>query len=181
MICLVACSLASVGGGWWRQYRALPHGQSARVAMILSALIAAGVSAWGAFALMAQVRGPGMQLMLGLALILAGAGLLWQGRAKLSSASDSAPHGFIGGLILLCAAQLSEGAPFIIFSAALATREPWFAAAGGAAGVVVAGWLAASLPDDPRLLRLLRIARTIAGLVLLLTGVVVALLARGLL
>lgn len=180
MVALVAAALAAFGGPWWRLAAALDAESPESHARWIAPLIGLATAVFSALAgagVAAQVRGPGMLLLLGLSLLLAGGAMLWPLRASRERVTRRGP---LAALVLLAAAMLSDGAPFIIFAVAAWTGQPLLAGIGGALALAGAGFAATgggiALPD--RVIRRLRLG---AGVLLLLAGAITALSARGLL
>jgi hypothetical protein len=183
MICLVASAVAAFGGRWFLTARAISErlgGYAGPVAAPASALIAAIAAAIVGGTIGAQVVGPGMLLFLSLALLFAGAAMVWPTKPPGERILRSA-RGPVSAFILLLAAMLSDSAPFIILAAAAWSGEVGFAMIGGAAGLGAAAMVAlfpAELPVSDRLMRRIRLG---AGIVILLIGAITALGALGLL
>jgi Ca2+/H+ antiporter, TMEM165/GDT1 family len=171
MVALVVALLATPGGRWWW----LARGESLLL-VVLSAALACAVAAWGGQWVAATVRGPGMQLLLALAIIVAGGGLLWpskpvqRGNAPLSLRA-----------IRLTAAAWSDAAPFVVFAAAAWAREPLLAGLGGAVGMIATILLGREWADDTCIAARLGWLRAGIGALLLIVGTIVALLAMQLL
>ncbi len=165
MIALVVALLATPGGRWWQWARRNPNDSlrnplSATAACVLAALSGAAVGS--------GLRGPGLNLLLAIALVAAGLGMMWPARSP-APASKMAPPLATPRLML---AAFSDAAPFVVFAVAAMTRAPVFAMIGGTLGM--AG--AALLPDMPAM----RWARPLIGGALVLAGALTGVMARGL-
>ena len=183
MICLVASAVSAFGGRWFLTARAVSArlgGWAGPVAALASALIAAMAAAILGGTIAAQIVGPGMLLFLSLALLFAGAAMVWPTKPPGERILRSA-RGPVSGFILLLAAMLSDSAPFIILAAAAWSGEVGLAMLGGVAGLIAAAMVAlfpAELPISDALMRRIRLG---AGVLILLIGAVTALTALGLL
>lgn len=138
MICLLACAAATPGSRWAQLAvvaLARLSGWRGALPVIGSAVVAAALAAAFGSEIAAQMRGPGMLLLLALALAFAAAGLFWPVR-PLSDRLRGSITGPASAAILLLAAMVSDSAPFIILAATAWTGEAAFAAIGGAAGLV---------------------------------------------
>lgn len=175
MICLLASAAATVGSRWWLLSIAALHqlgpwrGGSAVAA---TAMLGATLSAAFGMTLASQFRGPAMLLLIAMALAFAAAGLAWPVK-PLSARLRGSLRGTASGTILLCAAMISDGAPFIILSVAAWTGSGMLSAAGGATGLIACaagGWMvmqnSITLPNWLHWLRL-----TLAGLLAVAAGV----------
>ncbi|MEQ1688204.1 MAG: hypothetical protein ABL874_06500 [Sphingopyxis sp.] len=183
MICLLACGAASLGSRWWLvastvRFR-LPN-VSAHFAIIATAALGSAVAAWFGASIAAQFRGPGMLLLLALALLFAGAGMAWPAR-PLPAKSQASVKGPLSALILLAAAMLSDSAPFIIFAAAARTGSAAFAAIGGTVGLAAAAMLVPAINPAETLPPWLHWLRRTIALLLFVVGVIAAINALGLL
>ena len=182
MIGLLAGALVSFGGRWWLLGRAIGESRGQLVALsalLLSAVIVAGVAAYAGGTIAQSVRGPGLMLFLALSLLFAGAGALWPVRPIKPRLVASA-RGPVSAFILLMAAQLSESAPFIILAAAAWSLDPLPAGIGGGLGMIVAA-LSTSLLSADELAKLpMRRIRLGIGILLLTIGLWLALAALGL-
>lgn len=182
MICLLAGAVVAFGGRWWLLGVAISTRKgsvTALPAIVISAVVAAGLAAVAGGWIAAAVRGPGMLLFLALAILFSGASALWPVKPISDRVSDSA-RGPTTATILLLAAQLNDSAPFIILAAAAWTQDPPLAAIGGAVGLIAAALggtaLPATLVTGPRIGRL----RRAIGIALLLLGAWIAVSAMGL-
>ena len=149
LVALLAAAAAALGGRWaqmaaaaWRH-----HGPAATWPAGVTALVAAGGAAWLGADLAARFAGPGMMLLLALALAFAAPALLFAPRAVDDGLVRRLGQG-LPALVLLAAAMVSDGAPFIIMAVAAWTGLPLVAAAGGLAGLVVAVAAGAFAPLD---------------------------------
>lgn len=171
MVALVVALLATPGGRWWWLAGRESHGL-----VIASAALACAVAAGGGQLVAASVRGPGMQLMLALAILVAGGGLLWPSKAAEGTTSPLPLRA-----IRLLAAAWSDAAPFVVFAAAAWAREPLLAGIGGAVGMVVTAMLAREWVATTGFPLWLGPVRLAIGGILLIVGSIVALSALRLL
>ncbi len=140
MICLLAAAAATLGSRWWLLALVAQQRLGAAAAWLViagTAVLAASLSAWFGFTIAQQFRGPGMLLLLGLALVFAAASMAWPVR-PLSAKLRESMAGPGAAAILLGAAMLSDSAPFIILAATAWTGEAVLAGAGGATGLIAA-------------------------------------------
>lgn len=154
------------------------HGSSGvllTVAWLASAMTAA-FAAWAGFTLTALLPPAAKSMLAAIALVMAGAEMAipWRWR-RMEEPTRSA----VATLIVLVAAQIGDGARFLVLAIAVATGGPVLAALGGALGGGVAltlGWMQGEALVGAGHLRRLRL---VIGAVLLLAGIVIGLLARG--
>lgn len=183
MLCLVACAVSAFGGRWFLTARGVStrlDGLAGPVVALTSALIAAIAAAMLGGTIGAQIVGPGMLLFLSLALLFAGAAMVWPTKPP-SERLLASVRGPVSAFILLLAAMLSDSAPFIILAAAAWSGDVGFAMVGGAAGLGAAAILAlfpAELPIGDALMQRIRLG---AGVIVLIVGIMTALTALGLL
>lgn len=183
MICLVACGAATLGSRWWLLAAASQRALSpvwAHLVIAATAIVAVGGGAWFGATLAAQFRGPGMLLLLALALLLASAGLAWPCK-PLSAALRASLKGPVSAMILLFAAMLSDSAPFITLAAAARTGNAVLAGVGGAAGLMVAAALAGVMAPQGALPRWLHWLRRSLAAILFAVGAIAATSALGIL
>ncbi|MFM6852590.1 MAG: hypothetical protein ACKOUM_00735, partial [Sphingopyxis sp.] len=176
-------AIAAFGGRWWLLVAAL----SARLAPLPywlavggSTLISVVIAAMAGGSMALQVRGPGMLLLLALALLSAAAGLFWPTK-PIKAALANSMRGPVSATIILLSALIGDSAPFIIFAAAAHTGSGPLAAAGGMAGMMAAAGAAAMMGATPLPQPLAQRARMAAGAVFTVIGSVAALVALGLL
>ena len=181
MICLLASAIGAFGGRWWM----LAHGMAARLsvtvltlALAISTMVGVAAAALLGGQMAAQIRGPGMLLFLALAILSAGAGLCWPTKAAGDKALAGA-KGPVSATILLLAALIGDSGPFIILAAAARTGSSMLAAFGGLAGLGAAALLASMLPPGAMALGTIQRIRWVAGIALLLIGLITALSALG--
>jgi putative Ca2+/H+ antiporter (TMEM165/GDT1 family) len=181
MICLLASAIGAFGGRWWM----LIVGMTPRVtggalifAVTLTTLVCAALAAVLGAQMAAQMRGPGMLLFLALSILSAGAGLCWPAKAAGDKALAGA-KGAVSATILLLAALIGDSGPFIILAAAARTGSPLLAGFGGAAGLGAAAMAAMMLPPGALSLTTIQRIRWVAGIALLLIGLITALSAMG--
>lgn len=181
MICLLACGAATLGSRWWllsaATLRQLPH-LSAYFAILMTAGLGAGLAAWFGATIAAQYRGPGMLLLLALALLLAGIGMAWPAR-PLSAKLQASVKGPLSATIMLGAAMLSDSAPFIILAAAARTGSAAYAGVGGAIGLMAATAGSAMIDPVHALPPWLHWLRRAIAALLIIIGVIAAARARG--
>lgn len=177
MISLLACGAATFGSRWWllasaAQRHLSPFAASFTIAA--TATLASTLAAVFGATIAAQVRGPGMLLLLALALLLAGIGMAWPTR-PLSPKLQASVKGPLSAFILLAAAMLSDSAPFIILAAAARTGNAAYAGAGGAIGLMAAATGSAMIDPAqvlPMWLHWLR--RAIAALLIIIGAIAAA-------
>lgn len=172
--------LAGFGG---RDYRLVAH-LSARFdgsAMVLvlglaSSLITAAVAAFGGSAI-ASIAGGNAGLMLAaLALLWAGLEMIWPWRRALPQEPTRSAFAI---LAVLLATQIGDAARFLILAMAVATGSAPLTAMGGAIGgcaAIALAWSEAGRALPPALVRRMRM---MLGVVLALSGVVLGVVARG--
>lgn len=148
------------------------------VALAISTVIGVTASAVLGGQMAAQIRGPGMLLFLALAILSAGAGLCWPTKAA-GDKSLSGAKGTVTATILLLAALIGDSAPFIILATAARTGSAALAAFGGLAGLGAAALVAIMVPPGAISLVAIQRIRWVAGLGLLLIGLITALSALG--
>ncbi len=178
---LLASAIASFGG---RDYRLVAHLSSrlggSQVLLVVAWLSAAITAALAGLAGMgiASLLAPNAKAMLvAIALLLAAAEMVWPWRWRMAEEPTRSSFAI---LVVLVAAQIGDGARFLILAITLATGAPWLAVLGGAAGsgaVLTLGWSVGPLPAHAGTLR--RVRQALAA-VLAVTGVVIGISARGL-
>jgi Ca2+/H+ antiporter, TMEM165/GDT1 family len=156
----------------------LGSGPGLLAAVWISAIATTALAVFAATLIAPAMPGPARQMLVAFALALAALEL----SVRRAPRAPSEPTRSTGAMLLvLLAAQLTDGARLIVLALAVATKAPLAVAAGGAlasgAALTVAA-LAASHWPDARRLRPVRLA--VAG-VLLVFGIVTGLDARGLL
>lgn len=182
MICLLSVSTATLGSRWWllcaATLRRIPQSQ-ALVAIVVPAIAAAAAAAWFGDTIANQFRGPGMLLLLAIALLFAAAGMAWPVR-PLSDRLTLSIRGPWSASVLLAAAMLSDSGPFIIMAAAARTGNAMFAGVGGAIGLIAAAALAGVIGGGSTMPPWLQVMRWAIAATLALIGAVAALVALGL-
>ncbi len=117
-----------------------------------------------------------LTLLTALALIFAGIGALW--RQKPPTLSGYGPIGIFAtsalGVFIL---EFGDKTQFITFALAARADSAWLTAAGATAGIVVAAAPAVLLADRFEAIVPLRAVRAVAGMLMLLTGAIVAIYA----
>ncbi len=183
MICLIASAVSAFGGRWFMLARAVSaklDGTAGPVAAVASASIAAIIAAILGGTIAAQLRGPGMLLFLSLALLFAGAPMLWPTRPTSARLLGSV-HSPASAFVLLIAALLSDSAPFIILAAAAWSGEVALAMIGGAGGLIAAAIIAAFPAELPLSNVLMQRVRAVAATLIFMIGALTALVTLGLL
>lgn len=151
LLALLACLLGETAGRAQSLIGAL-HGRFGRPAPLLfgaalaamaNAALAATVGAWIAPMLGLDAR----RLLLALALIAAGAAMLWRTRPPDPLAGWRIGP-FLTATLGLFILELGESASFLITGLAVAHGEPLWAGAGGAIGLFAAAWAAVVLGPD---------------------------------
>ena len=181
LFALIAAVLASTGARDQRLVAAfagkLGKASGLLVASWLIATLTAGAAAWAGSAMGALLPPAAKQMLAAIALVLAAAEMLW----PRSDREPVEPTRSLGAFaIVLAARQIGDGPRFLIFAIAIAGNAPALAAIGGAIGSAAAltlGWALGADLTQRLPLKTLRVA--IAAL-LLLAGVVIAILSRGL-
>lgn len=156
----------------------LGPGAGLLVAVWTSALAASALAAWAATLIGSMMPGPARQMLVAFALAMAALELALR-RTPPAPAEPTRSAGAM--LLVLLAAQVTDGARLLVLALAVATKAPVAVAAGGAlaSGAVLSlAAVAAAHWPDARRLRPVRLA--VAG-VLLLFAIATGLDARGLL
>ncbi len=144
------------------------------VAMAVCAATAA-VMAYAGASIAAMLPGPARQMLIAIALAVAGAELLWP--VKLKHAAE--PTRSLGAIALVLGArQIGDAARFAIFALAAATVLAPMAGLGGALGGAGALYLGWSLGDSLERGLPLRLIRLVLGGVAILLAAVIAVQAR---
>ncbi len=169
---LVACLLAEMAGRvqlTTESYAVTRPAWGLCAALLISTTISLAVGAAGGAWMARLVTYEARTLLLGLALLMAGATILFRPKAdRMADAPKGAP------LWRYLATQLGDNSQFIVFAFAARGNAPVLAALGGLGGVMLAGCLPLLLDKDFRRLPLSTLRRLSGGL-LLLTGLVSAL------
>ena len=180
LFALVTVALTSFGGRDQLLVADLSARQGQRVGLLLVGCIIAVLTA-GAMALSGQyiasmLPSAGKTMLVAFALLAATFELAWPVKTK----KPEEPTYSLGATaIVMLARQVGDGSRFLIFAFAAWSGTPWFAAAGGAVGGIIAiaaGWAMAE--DLQAVLPVKLMRRALAGIVLVV-GVYVALSARG--
>lgn len=183
MICFLAAAMATLGSRWWLLAQAAQHqlaGWTAMALIVSTAILASALSAAFGATLAVEFAGRGMLLLLAIALGFAAIGLAWPTK-PLSAALTTALSRPLHAAILLLAAMLSDSAPFIIMAATAWTNAPLLAAAGGAAGLVLAAVATTHvLQPNQALPTWLHHGRRAMMVVMAVTAAIAAVLALGL-
>lgn len=177
LIALIAAALASVGARDQRLTAALAERLGKSTGLLLTGwlvcALTCGAAAWAGSAMSGLLTPPAKQMLAAIALALAAAEMLWP---RAEREPEEPTRSLVAYAIVLAARQIGDGARFLTFAIAIAYADPMLAAAGGAIGsgaALALGWsLAGGLPR-------LRGWRIALALVLLLTGLTVAAVARG--
>jgi len=172
-----AALLLSIGARDQLLVARLAHvlGATILLAALLSAIFTAGVMALAGDAIASMLPPAARQMLVAIALLVAAFELLWPNREKRPAEPTRSPF---AAFVVLLARQWGDAARFLLFALAAATALPAYVAAGGAAGAGVAltgGW---ALGDDLERLPL-RAYRLAMGGIVLLTGIILGLGARG--
>jgi Ca2+/H+ antiporter, TMEM165/GDT1 family len=156
----------------------LGPGAGLLAAIWVSAIATSALAAFAATLIGPAMPGPARQMLVAFALVLAALELALR-RAPRAPAEPTRSTGAM--LLVLLAAQLTDGARLLVLALAIASKAPVAAAVGGAlasgAALSVAAVAAAHWPDATRV-KPVRLA--VAGL-LLIFGIATGLDARGLL
>ena len=178
---MLATVMASFGG---RDYRLVAHlssrlGASPILLAIawLSAAVTAVLAGLAGMGLAALLAPNAKSMLVAIALVLAAAELAWPWQWR---QAEEPTRSSFAILLVLVAAQIGDGARFLILAITIATGAPWLAILGGAVGsaaVLAVGWNLGTQPDAARIFRRIRVGLAAA---LALAGVVIGLLARGL-
>lgn len=180
MICLTACAITVIGGPWWRRIghlaTALPAWQCG-AAVMTSILVCAAISAFGGHWVASHAAGPGLQLLLALALASGAIPLLWPQAAPRPAGLSRTRLPWV--ILTLTTVQIGDSAQFILFAVAAWSGHPWLAGIGGVAGLAAAGAAAAYAERTAAVERIVKRARLGFGGILLIASAVVALVATG--
>jgi hypothetical protein len=178
---MLAATMASFGG---RDYRLVAHlssrlGGSSILLVIawLSAAITAVLAGLAGMGLAVLLAPEAKSMLVAIALVLAAAELAWPWQWR---QAEEPTRSSFAILLVLVAAQIGDGARFLILAITIATGAPWLAVLGGAVGsgiVLTVGWNVGTQPAAARLLRRIRLGLAAA---LALAGVVIGIFARGL-
>lgn len=154
---------------------ARPLGVLILLAAILAAIFTAGLMAVAGDAIARMLPNAARQMLVAIALVLAGIELFWPKREKRAKEPTRSPF---AAFVVLLLRQWGDAARFLLFALAAATALPAYVALGGATGACFAlagGWaLGEDLDGLP-----LRPFRLIMGAIVLVAGVVLGLGARG--
>ena len=181
-LALLCTFIAAIGGRDQRLVSALAARLGSSGALLAVAWISSAITAClaaGAGFYLARLLPPDAKVML-VAFALLAAGLemlLLHGR----NTPDEPTRSLFAILVVLVAKQIGDGARFLVLALAIATGGPLLAAIGGTVGgglALTAGW--AGRGEAYAKLPLRAVRRSVAA-VLVLTGVVIGLYARGVL
>lgn len=177
MAALVAALLASTGGkpAWRAAMLADRFRDPAPIiaAAALALAAASGLAALAGMAIGRRLTPEAAQLLLALALLLQGGGML--GPVKPPGRLDRSRTGsFPAEPLGLFVLATGDGIQFVVLALAARTPLPWLAAAGGAAGTLAVVASAALLGERGWLALPLRPVRWAVALLFLLTGAVLA-------
>lgn len=179
-LALIAAAFAGFGG---RDYRLVAHLSAAfngsamvLVLGIVSSVVTAGIAAFGGSLIAEMVGGDASLMLAALALVWAGVEMAWPWRRALPKEPTRSAFAI---LIVLLAAQVGDAARFLILAVAVATASPVLAMAGGAFGGCMALTLAWS--GEGRAFSAIRVrqVRLYLGCALALLGIVMGMMARG--
>jgi putative Ca2+/H+ antiporter (TMEM165/GDT1 family) len=164
---LVACLLAEMAGRvqlTTESYAVTRPAWGLCAALLLSTTVSLAIGAAGGAWMARLVTYEARTLLLGLALLLAGATILFRPKAdRITDAPKGAP------LWRYLATQLGDNSQFIVFAFAARGNAPVLATLGGLAGVMLAASLPLLLDNDFRRLPLVTLRRA-SGMLLVLTG-----------
>jgi putative Ca2+/H+ antiporter (TMEM165/GDT1 family) len=178
LFAFVAVALVSLGGRDQlliaRLAEKLGRGGPMLAVGVAASTISATLMAIAGLSLALILPEPAADMLVALALLLAGVELAWRSRAKLP---DEPTRSLFAVFAVLLARQIGDAARFLVFAFA-AGGPAWLAATGGAFGGAAAlavGWAAgADLDRAP-----LRAIRLVLAAIVALTAIVIALNARG--
>ena len=124
---------------------------------------------WAAVQLKAGMTPEARGVFAAMALVFSGAEMLVLGQRK---APAEPTHSLFAAAIVLGAHQVTDATRFLVLALAVGTAAPITAGAGGAIGACLAigaGWAMPELATAPQL----RLARRVAGAVLLVIGMII--------
>lgn len=179
-LALVAVALTSFGGRDQLLIADLSARQGGRLGLLVVGCIIAVITA-AAMALSGQyiasiLPSAGKTMLVAFALFAAAFELAWPVKVK----PPKEPTYSLGATaIVMLARQLGDGSRFLIFAFAASTGTPWFAAAGGALGgmiAIAAGW---AMAEDLPVTLPLKLIRRVLAAIILIVGIYVGLSARG--
>jgi putative Ca2+/H+ antiporter (TMEM165/GDT1 family) len=172
----IAILVCETGGKVQRQTEALARRHGMRSAILVALVIASTlgllVSAYGGMWIASQINYQARTLMLGIALLFAGASMIL--REKLGEPDGGGPV-FARSLWRYIIVQFGDNAQFLVFAFAARGEAPLFAASAGVAAVLVAALPPYFEPFNWRTVLRIRLARKILCVVLTLTGLAVSL------
>jgi putative Ca2+/H+ antiporter (TMEM165/GDT1 family) len=175
LFAFLAVLVASLGARDTVLLAQLTRAQGPRAGVLASALVAAAATSafagWAALALLPQMLPPARVVFAALALVVAGAEMLVLSPSR---GPEEPTRSLFAVLLVLAAQQVTDASRLLILALGVGTASPVEAALGGGAAsvaMVAAAWLAPDLPTLPWL----RLARRIAGGLLLVAGVLLAL------
>ena len=160
-----------------RSVAASSRGSGARSAMIVfgvSCAVAAAIMAYGGAFIGAMLSASAKPMFVALALLLAGAELVW----PIGTEPRDPPPSPAGLFILLLARQIGDGPRLLVLATAAATQAPVLAAIGGALGGAASGVAFLALQDMNK--DRTRAWRLTLGLATIASAVWMGLAARGL-
>ena len=166
----LAVLLAGVGARDQALVAQIVLAQRARGPLLAAALLAAfattALAGTAASRLLADFAPPARGIFAGLALVLAGAEMLfWPAPRPPAEPTRS----LFAAFVVLFAQQLTDAARFLVLALGIATAAPLPAALGGAAAsaaMLTAGWAMPEIATEPRT----RLVRRVGGIVLLFIG-----------
>lgn len=180
LFALVAVALTSFGGRDQLLVAHLSAQQGARIGVLVTgciiAIITAAAMALSGQYIAAMMPSAGKVMLVAFALLAAAAELAWPVKVKQPSEPT---HSLGATAIVMLARQIGDGSRFLIFAFAASSGTPWFAAAGGALGgiiAIVAGW---AMAGDLQAIFPLKLIRRVLAVIVLVVGIYVALSARG--
>lgn len=172
LFAFLACLLAGLGARDQALLAGITRVQGARPLLLATALIAALVTsafaAWAGARLLPTLAPEARSLFAAMALAFSGAEMI--ALSPLKTPTEPTRSLFAAFLVLV-AQQITDAARFLILALAVGTAAPIPTGMGGLAGSAIAltaGWNAPDLATTPLIPRI----RRIAGVILLLTGLV---------
>lgn len=191
MVALLASAIATLGSRWsaLAAVSVVARGTGAGggtgangglgwVPVVVTAALGCGLAAFFGAEVAARYRGPGMLLLLALALGFAAPALLWPVR-PLGVDVVQTMRRPISATVLLAAALISDSAPFIVFAVTAWTGGWMLAGIGGAAGMLLAALATMLLHGNTTPPQLLRWVRAGLGVLLLFIAIFTAMAALG--
>jgi hypothetical protein len=178
---MLAAAMASFGGRDYRLVAHLSYRLGASPVLLAVAWTAAAITAvlagLAGMSLAALLSSHARAMLVAIALVLAAAELAWPWQSRLAAEPTRSSFAI---LLVLVAAQIGDGARFLILAITIATGAPWLAMFGGTVGSVAILTLAWNPGAQPSIAPFMRWARRGLALLLLLAGIIIGIFARGL-